>query len=60
MYGGDKMQEILCFIGITFLFVILVIGFIEGLNSDSIKIKVLTIIGYLIVAIVCLILAFNI
>lgn len=60
MYGGDKMQEILCFIGITFLFSILVIGFIEGLNSDSIKIKVLTIIGYLIVAIVCLILAFNI
>ena len=49
------MQELLSFIGITFLLVILVIGFIEGLNSDSIKIKVLTIIGYLIVAIVCLI-----
>lgn len=54
------MQEILCFIGITFLFTILVIGFIEGLNSDSTKIKVVTIIVYLILAIVCLILAFKI
>lgn len=53
------MKEILCFVGIILLFSILVIGLIEGLNSESIKIKVLTIIGYLILAIVCLILAFN-
>ena len=54
------MKDLLIFIGIVLLFSILVIGFIEGLNSDSIKIKVLTIIGYLILAIVCKILAFNI
>lgn len=54
------MKELLSFIGIVFLLVILVIGFIEGLNSDSTKIKVVTIIGYLILAIVCLILAFKI
>ena len=53
------MQEMLCFFGITFLFVVLVIGFIEGLNSDNNKIKVITIICYLILAIVSLILAFN-
>ena len=58
--GVRKMKELLSFIGIVFLLVILVIGFIEGLNSDSTKIKVVTIIGYLILAIVCLILAFNI
>lgn len=48
------MQEILCFVGITFLFSILAIGLIE-----STKIKVVTIIGYLILAIVCII-AFKI
>ena len=57
--GVRKMKELLSFIGIVFLLVILVIGFIEGLNSDSTKIKVLTIICYLILAIVTLILAFN-
>ena len=55
MYGGEKMKELLIFIGIVLLLVILVIGFIEGLNSDSTKIKVVTII----LAIVCIILAFN-
>lgn len=54
------MKEILSIVGIIFLFSILAIGLIEGLNSESIKIKVLTIIGYLILAIVCLILAFKI
>lgn len=54
------MKEILCFIGIVFLLVTLVILFIEGLNSDYTFIKIITVVSYLIISIICLIVSFNI
>lgn len=54
------MKEILAFIGIVFLFVILVILFIDGLNSDYLIIKIITLVSYLIISFICLIISFNI
>lgn len=53
------MKEILGFIGIVFLLV-LVILFVDGLNSDYLIIKIITFVSYLIMSFICLIICFNI